>query len=135
MNGEAFEIPNNVYCVDEYLVAEEHIASHIGSGDVGVLSTPSMIAFMERTSMKCIQRYLPSEYTTVGTLVNIRHLNPAPIGATVRVESKLISRENRKLIFEVRAFHEDLVIGEGVHERFIVNKEKFLEKLRKIISK
>ena len=127
-----FNIPSNLACREEYLVSSEHAARHIGSGEVGVLSTPSMILFMERTSMKCIQEYLPLNYTTVGIVVNVRHLNPAPIGGVVRVESKLIQVDGRRLVFEVKAYYKDTLIGEGLHERFIVNKEKFLEKSKNL---
>jgi Thioesterase superfamily len=77
-------------------------------------------------------KYLSPEYTTVGTVVNVKHLNPAPTSGIVIVESKLIAREGRRLLFEVRAYYKDKLIGEGLHERFIVDREKFIEKLRKL---
>lgn len=132
-NIDQLEIPLNLTCIEEHVVREEHVAKHIGNRDIGVLSTPSMIAFMERTSMKCIQQYLPEDYTTVGTLVNIRHLNPAPLGGVVRVESKLVARDGRRLVFEIKAYYKSILIGEGQHERFIVHREKFIEKLRKLL--
>lgn len=127
-------IPVGTVCREEYYVREEHAASHVGSGDVRVLSTPSMILFMERTSMKCVERYLPAGFTTVGTLVNVKHLNPAPINDRILVESRILRVEGRKIVFEVRAIWRDTVIGEGVHERYVVNKEKFLDKIRKAQS-
>ena len=127
-------IPVGTVCREEYYVREEHAASHVGSGDVRVLSTPSMILFMERTSMKCVERYLPAGFTTVGTLVNVKHLNPAPINDRILVESRILRVEGRKIVFEVRAIWRDIVIGEGVHERYVVNREKFLDKIRKIQS-
>lgn len=132
-SSDQLEIPPNLTCIEEYVVKEEHVAKHVGSGDIGVLSTPSMIAFMERTSMKCVQQYLPQNYTTVGTLVNVRHLNPAPLGGIIKVESKLIAQDGRRLLFQVKAFYKNVLIGEGQHERFIVHREKFAEKLRRIL--
>lgn len=132
MGDGGFKIPVGLVCVEEFTVKEEHVARHVGSGDFAVLSTPSMIAFMEETAMKCAQRFLPSEYTTVGSLVNIKHVNPAPLGATIRVESKIAISEGRKIVYEVRAYLGDILIGEGVHERFIVNREKFIEKARRM---
>lgn len=126
-----FNIPINVTCIEEYTVREEHIATHI-NGNNGVLSTPSMISFMEKTSMNCIQRYIPNEYTTVGFLVNVKHLNPAPLSSTLKVQVRIVSIEGRKIVLEVRAYLGETVIGEGVHERYIVNKEKFIEKLKKM---
>jgi predicted thioesterase len=89
-----------------------------------------MILFMERTSMRCAQQYLPEPYTTVGVSVNVRHLNPAPLGGVVRVVSRLVSVEGRRLVFEVKAYYRDMLVGEGIHERFIVNREKFAEKVK-----
>ncbi|MEM1618814.1 MAG: thioesterase family protein [Desulfurococcaceae archaeon] len=134
MENNEFRIPLGVVCSEEFLIGEEHIAKHVGSGNVRVLSTPSMIAFMERTSMNCVQRYLPEGYTTVGVLVNVKHVNPAPVGSTIRVESRIVLREGRKLVFEVKAYYGDLLIGEGVHERFIVNTEKFIDKVKKLLE-
>ena len=127
-------IPVGVVCREEYYVGEEHAASHVGSGDVRVLSTPSMILFMEKTSMKCVEGYLPPGFTTVGTLVNVRHLNPAPVNDKILVESRILRVEGRKIVFEVKAVWRDVVIGEGVHERYVVNREKFLDKVRRIQS-
>lgn len=129
-----FRVPVGAICVEDYIVEEENIARHVGSGDVAVLSTPSMIAFMEETSMKCTQQYLPSEYTTVGVAVNVKHVNPAPLGSTVRVESKILSHEGRRIVYEVKAYYKGLLVGEGVHERFIVNREKFAEKVKRLLE-
>jgi predicted thioesterase len=115
------------------VVSEEYVAKHIGR-DISVLSTPAMILFMEKTSMKCVQQYLPEPYTTVGVAINVRHLNPAPLGGVVKVVSKLMIIEGRKLVFEVKAYYRDVLIGEGLHERFIVNREKFLERVKSILK-
>lgn len=125
-------IPDSISCKKEYRVEPEHAAKHVGSGEVEVLSTPSMIAFMEAASLECVQQYLPDNLTTVGTMVNIRHLKPAPVGATIIVETQLVEREGRRLLFNVKAYWKQVLIGEGRHERYIVDREKFLEKLRKI---
>jgi predicted thioesterase len=119
-------------CSEEYTVTEEYVAKHISS-DISVLSTPAMILFMEKTSMRCAQQYLPEPYTTVGTSVNVRHLNPAPIGGVVRVVSRLLSINDRRLVFEVKAYYRDVLIGEGIHERFIVNREKFAERVKSLL--
>lgn len=129
-----FNIPDGLECVEEYQVRDEHAAQHIGTGEIKVISTPSMILFMERTALKCVQRHLPEDYTTVGTYVEVRHLNPAPVNSVIRVNAKLIGKEGRRLIFEVKAFYKDTLIGEGRHERFIVNREKFLDKIRRLIE-
>lgn len=114
-----------------FKVTEEMAASFIGSGDVAVLSTPSMIALMEIVARDSVQPYLPPEETTVGIAVNVRHLAPAPVGGEVTVKSKLIEVDRRRLVFEVKCLYGDTVVGEGTHERFIINRQKFLEKLKK----
>ncbi len=131
--SETWTLQPGLTCSDEYVVSEEHVAKHISS-DISVLSTPAMILFMERTSMKCAQQYLPEPYTTVGVAVNVRHLNPAPLGGVVRVISKLLSIEGRRLVFEVRVYYRDVLIGEGLHERFIVNREKFIERVKSVLK-
>ncbi len=128
------ELPIGVSLSKVFRVDREHSAKHIGSGEVEVLSTPSMILFMEMVSLELAQRYLPQNLTTVGTRVDVKHLNPAPVGAEIMVESKLVKQEGRKLTFEVRARWKDLVVGEGIHERYIVDKQKFVEKVKRLVS-
>ncbi|MEM1732931.1 MAG: thioesterase family protein [Desulfurococcaceae archaeon] len=128
-------LPSDLLCEQEYQVREEHIASHIGSGNVFVLSTPSMIAFMEKTALECIQKYLPEGYTTVGVMVNVKHLNPAPVGSKIRVLAQLVKQDGRKVLFNVKAYWNTVLIGEGEHERFIINIEKFYEKVQSLIPR
>ena len=129
-----YKIPGNLECEYKFVVGEEHTAKHIGSGTVEVLSTPSMIAFMEQASLQCVQKHLPKGYTTVGTRVDVKHLKPAPKGAEILIKTKLIEKENRRLVFKVVALWNNIVIGEGYHERFIVDEAKFMEKLHSLIK-
>lgn len=117
-----------------FRTSRKHSASFLGSGDVEVLSTPSMITFMEETCRTLVENKLSKELTTVGTLVNIRHLKAAPIGAEVKVICTLTRVEGRRLLFDVKAFWKNVKIGEGVHERYIVVKEKFLRKLKELVK-
>jgi predicted thioesterase len=119
---------------ERFTIKEEHSAKSVGSGEVKVLSTPSMIAFMEATSRDLIQPYLQTGYTTVGTRVDVRHLSPAPVGQEIVVRSELVAVDGRKLVFKVEALWKGNKIGEGTHERYIVNLERFLEKIRKKIT-
>lgn len=114
-----------------FVVGEEHTASHLGSGDVAVLSTPSMILFMESTALELAQRYLPEGKTTVGIGIDVRHLRAAPVGAEIEVRAELLSVDGKRLVFWVEAWWGDKKIGHGVHERAIVDKEEFLSRLRK----
>ncbi len=128
----SFNIPEGIVCREKFRVGKEHGAGVLGCRDVDVLSTPSMILFMEHTAWKCVEKYLPSDYTTVGTKICVSHLKPAPIGAEVVIEAKLKSIEERKLIFDVIAYWGSLKIGEGTHERFIINKAKFINKVKEL---
>jgi len=112
-------------------VAAEMTAAHLGSGTVGVLATPYMIALMERASQQLAAAYLPDGQSTVGVLVNVRHLAATPQGMDVRVHSELTAVDGRKLTFKVEAHDAAEKIGEGVHERFIVDLARFRDRLER----
>ncbi len=131
---EVPRIGGHVEFEHEYIVEDQHTAKFLGSGDVEVLSTPAMILFMENTARLSVEGELPENLTTVGTHVDVRHLRPAPKGARIRVISRLLKQEGRKLVFEVKAFWRDELIGEGTHERYIVDREKFLRKVKEKIG-
>ncbi len=106
-------------------------AKAYGSGLIEVFATPAMIALMENTSHTSINDLLPEGFATVGTQLNIEHSKATPLGAKVWCESVLESQDGRKLTFSVTAYDETGVIGKGMHERFIISIEKFMEKLNK----
>lgn len=107
-------------------VGHDMSARHLGSGDVGVLATPAMIAMMEGASLRAVQEHLPEGSTTVGYVVNIRHLAPTPLGRTVRVRSRLEGVDGRKLTFRVEAFDGEKLVGEGEHVRVVIDSARFL---------
>lgn len=115
---------------DKVKVTLDHTATAYGSGLVNVFATPAMIALMEKTCQLSVQPFLPNQFITLGTLVNIKHLKATPIDQVVECTSELISVDGRKLIFSVSASDEYGLIGEGLHERFIVNKIDFMNKLK-----
>ena len=112
-------------------VTEEHTAAHVGSGSLRVLATPWMIAFMEKNSRIMLDEYLPEGYSTVGVLVNVRHLAPSAVGSTVRVTAEVKSVEGSKVILEVAAWDGEEQIGSGTHERFVIDVERFLKRVSK----
>ena len=112
----------------ETTVKDYQTARAMRSGGVDVLATPYMIAFMEHTASECVREFLEPGYTTVGTLVNVKHLASTPVGMTVSCTAKLIECDGRRLVFEVEARDDVETIGTGIHERFIVNAERFVEK-------
>lgn len=113
----------------EMMVTYEVTAARFGSGLVEVLATPAMIALMEGTCQFSIQDLLPAGYITVGTEVNIKHVKATPKDKKVRCESVLTNVDGRKLIFQVDAWDEQGLIGTGTHQRFIVHRETFMERL------
>ena len=110
-------------------VEEHHLAAHVGSGDLRVLSTPSMIALMEETAMRCVAPCLEESQTTVGGKIAVSHLKPTAHGRTISATATLTAVEGRKLQFTVTASDDEGLIGEGEHTRFIVDREKFMARL------
>ena len=125
-----FLIPLNISATRSLLIEEEHTAKSLGSGEVGVLATPMMIALMEAAALEVVQSYLASGWTTVGTKINIEHLRPTALGEKVSAEATLITRNDRILKFHVEARDNFGIIGQGSHQRYIINIEKFMEKLQ-----
>ena len=110
-------------------VTEAMTAKAMGSGELPVYATPSMIALMEQAACNAVAACLDEESTSVGTFVNITHDAATGMGKKVTAKATLTAVEGRKLVFEITAADEDKQIGKGTHERFIVNKEKFMAKL------
>ena len=110
----------------EETVTPELLACHIGSGTVRVFATPLMITLMERTCRLSVQPYLEEGQATVGTRVDIRHLAATPLGGKVTCESELVEIDRRRLVFKVEVFDEKTKVGEGIHERFVIQSDKFL---------
>lgn len=113
----------------ETVVRETNTALAMGSGSLHVFATPGMIALMEQAACNAVAACLDEESTSVGTLVNVTHDAATGMGKAVTATATLVEVQGRKLIFEITAADEDKQIGKGTHERFIVNKEKFMAKL------
>ena len=112
----------------ETIVAKENTAAGIGSGSLEVFSTPIMILLMEESCFMSVADKLDEGFTTVGISVNVKHLSATPLGMKIVVKSELTKVDGRALTFKVEAYDEKGLIGEGIHERFIVNNEKFQTK-------
>ena len=111
-------------------VVYENTATAVGSGVLEVFGTPCMLALMEKTAP-----YLEEGCGSVGTQVTISHVAATPIGMTVRCETELTEVDGRRLVFKVAAYDEAGLIGEGTHERFIVQNEKFQTKANNKLAK
>lgn len=110
-------------------VVEENTARTMGSGDLAVFATPAMVALMENAAMKAVAAALPEGATTVGSEMNCSHIKPSKVGAEITATAVLTAVEGRKLTFTVGASDEQGIIGEGVHIRFVVDRERFMAKL------
>lgn len=110
------------------VVTEAMLSTNVGSGRVRVFATPMMISLIEKTATLSVEPYLGAGQSTVGTLVNISHLAATPLGAKVYAESELVEIDRRRLVFKVWAYDENGLIGEGTHERFIIDIERFQNK-------
>ena len=111
-------------------VDKTNTASAFLSGSLDVFATPAMIALMESTALESVKDALEEGQGTVGTLVNVAHVAATPMGATVRCESELVEIDRKRLVFKVSAYDDGGLIGSGMHERFVIDAEKFMEKVR-----
>lgn len=114
----------------ELTVTDAVTAMTIGSGDLPVLATPMMLALMENAAMLAVRDELPEGCTTVGGHIESSHLKPSKIGDVVRAEAEVTNVDGKKIEFKVSAYSGDTLLGEGTHLRFIVDREKFLSKLK-----
>ena len=119
----------------EIVVTEEVSAQQVGSGTLPVFATPAMISLMENTAYKSVAEYLEEGYGTVGTLMNVSHVAATPVGMKVTCETELIKVDGRALTFCVKAYDECGLIGDGMHERFVIMEEKFLAKTNSKLEK
>jgi fluoroacetyl-CoA thioesterase len=109
----------------ELLVAEEHTAPRVGSGRVHVLATPVMINVIEAAALAAIEHLLPEGYQSLGTRLDIRHFAATPVGMRVRAEVEVLRIEGRTVTFRVSVADEKEPVGEGTHERMVVNVSRF----------
>jgi predicted thioesterase len=109
-------------------VTAENTADAWGSGGLPVYATPAMIALMEGAAVAAVQDRLPQGFSTVGTELNVKHLSASPLGMEIRAWGELIEIDGRRLRFKVEAYDRAGKIGEGFHERFIIENERFLKK-------
>ncbi len=112
------------------VVTAENTALRLGSGDMEVFATPAMVALMENAAMLAVAPELPEGSTTVGSEMNCSHIKPSGLGTEITATAVLTEVEGRKLTFNVGARDGEGLIGEGVHVRYIVDRAKFLSKVK-----
>ena len=113
----------------ELTVNETLTAIQMGSGDMPVLATPAMMALMENAAMLAVADELPEGCTTVGGHIESSYLNPSQIGDKVTATAEVTKVDGKKIEFNISAYFGDVLLGEGTHLRFIVDRERFISKL------
>ncbi len=116
------------------VVGEEHTAPRVGSGRVHVLATPVMINLIEAAALEAIERLLPPGHQSLGTVLNVRHIAATPVGMRVTASAEVVGVEGRTILFRVEARDERELIGDGTHERVVVNVARFDERVQKKLA-
>jgi fluoroacetyl-CoA thioesterase len=119
----------------ELIVGEQHTAPRVGSGLVHVLATPVMINLFEAAALDAVDQYLAEGYQSLGTVLNVRHIAATPVGMKVYATAKILKIEGRTVHLFVDARDEKEVIGDGLHERVVVNVEKFSLRVQRKLAK
>lgn len=109
-------------------VEREDTAAEVGSGSLLVYATPCMVALMEGAACEAIAQALTEGQTSVGTELNIKHVSATPVGLEVRAEAEVTAVEGKVITFQVKAYDEAGLIGEGVHKRALISAQRFLER-------
>jgi fluoroacetyl-CoA thioesterase len=113
------------------VVTEDNTAKHLGSGNVEVFATPEMVRLMERAGVAAVDHLLPEGQRTVGVALDVKHLAATPLGMTVTARAELMTVEGRRLTFRVEAFDDVEQVGEGTHQRYIVDVARFQGRIEK----
>ncbi|HLE67811.1 MAG TPA: thioesterase family protein [Burkholderiales bacterium] len=116
------------------VVGEEHTAPRIGSGKVHVLATPVMINLIEAAALAAVEHLLPAGHQSLGTRLDVRHIAATPVGMRIAATAEVTGVEGRTIRFRVEARDEKELIGDGVHERVVVNVARFDERVRRKIG-
>jgi len=125
--GEALQ--TGIRGTAETVVEANLSAESMGSGEIEVYATPAMIALMEAAAVNCVKEHLEEGTTSVGIRLDVAHAAATPLGMKVRAEAVLERIDGRRLFFQVTAYDEKEKIGEGVHERVVVARDRFMSKV------
>jgi fluoroacetyl-CoA thioesterase len=113
------------------VVGEEHTAPSIGSGKVRVLATPVMINLIEAAALAAVEHLLAAGYQSLGTRLDVRHIAATPVGMRVTATAEVLRVDGRTVNFRVEARDERELIGDGAHERVVVNVAKFDQRVQR----
>ena len=119
------ELPPGLTGTAEMVVGEQHTAPRVGSGRIRVLATPVMINLIEAAALAAIENSLPEEHQSLGTHLDLTHVAATPVGMRVRATAEVVRVDGRTVYLKVSAHDERELIGEGTHERVVVNVARF----------
>jgi len=119
----------------QLVVGEEHTAPRVGSGKVHVLATPVMINLIEAAALAAIEHLLPPGHQSLGTRLDVRHIAATPVGMKFFASATVESVSGRTVTFRVEARDEKELIGDGLHERVVVNVAKFDQRVQRKLGK
>ena len=119
----------------EVVVGEEHTAPFVGSGKVRVLATPVMINLFEAAALEAAEKHLPPGHQSLGIHLDVRHIAATPVGMRVRAHAEVVKVEGRTLTFRLEAHDEKELIGDGTHQRVVVNVERFDQRVQKKLAR
>ena len=125
------DLPAGLIGSAELVVGEQHTAPRVGSGRIRVLATPVMINLFEAAALAAVEQSLPEHHQSLGTHLDVTHIAATPVGMKVRATAEVVRVEGRTIHFRVRAEDEHELIGEGLHERVVVNLARFDERVNK----
>jgi predicted thioesterase len=128
------QLPAGLTGTAELVVGDQHTAPRVGSGRIRVLATPVMINLIEAAALAAVEQSLPEHHQSLGTHLDITHIAATPVGMRVRATAEVLRVEGRTIYFKVRAEDERELIGEGTHERMVVNVERFDQRVQKKLS-
>ena len=115
----------------EMIVGVGDLVRRLGNIDMDVLATPRLVQLMEEAAVQTIQEFIPPEQLSLGTQVKIKHLSPTPLGMKVIAHALLKEINGNRLFFLIDAYDEVEKVAEGEHERVLVSKERFLQKVNR----
>jgi fluoroacetyl-CoA thioesterase len=118
----------------ELVVGEEHTAPRVGSGRVHVLATPVMINLIEAAALKAVEHLLPAGHQSLGTHLDVKHYAATPVGMKIRATAEVTKTDGRTISFRVTAEDEKEPIGDGTHDRVVVNVERFDKRVQRKIT-
>ena len=115
----------------EIVVAPEHTAPRVGSGRIAVLATPVMINVIEAAALAAVEQLLPAGHQSLGIHLDVRHFAATPVGLRVTATAEVTAVEGRTISFRVEARDERETIGDGTHQRVVVNVARFDERVQR----